>query len=230
MAKKSKATGGAKASEKSVTVVVNDLGLTASEASAAIAIKEAAPEQVKAVRAFKEIANKAKGYFWEMVAALREPVSLKGADGKPLPPMRLNAREITLMLLSEGMNKVRVSEVNTVVQLADDVFAKAKQLSLSKDDTLRLARGTATITGEGEEMGLVKLEKEPAEGATKAKTTAPEYHKANVQFRDAFHALMTDTKDALQPQADGIPYEWSGETTEGVSYEVRVFVSRKPTK
>lgn len=237
MANKKNAKGNAQKSPKSVTVVVNDFGLTAPEASAALVIKECAAEQVKAVRQFKDIANKAKGYFWDMVAALRLPVSLKGVDGKPLPPMRLNAREITLLLLSEGFNKVRVSEINTVAQLADDVFAKAQAMALSKDDTLRLARGTAAIAGEGDEAQLVKVEKEPAEGA-KAKATAPEYHKANPHFRDCFASMMGGQdvsvswlgKDALQPQADGIPYEWSGETSAGVSYEVRVFVSQKPTK
>jgi len=221
-------TKSAKDKKHSVAVVVNDYGLTASEAEQALRIQKSAPDQVAAITDFRESFNRTSGYFWKMVEKLREPVAVRGHEGKVLPPMRMNGREIGLLLQSMGFNKVRISEVNRVVEMADDVFDKARKLQLGKDDALAVARGTKAIVGEGEDAEVVAVEREPVEGSATA--TTPEYHKAHAAFREAFHALLVAEATTLKAQTDGVPYEFKGELDDGRAYDVRIFVDRKPTK
>lgn len=227
MAKSSKKPNATKPSAP--VVVVNHNGLTPQEAEAALRIQKSAPAQVEAIREFQTTFAKAKGYFWSMVDKLRQPVSVLGPDGKPLPAVRLNGREITLLLRSEGMVKTRVSEVKAICELDDDNYALALRGQISKEDALKVARGSAVLSltdGEEPQVEVKTVKREGAAAGTSSND--PKYHRASKAFISGVADLMNDVD--MKPQPDGLPYEFSGETADGRRYSVRVFVDQKPTK
>jgi len=224
MAKKTKVKAPAKP-----LVLTNELGLSELEMAASVAIAKAAPKVVETYKTFKAAQDQFVSRFWQFAHELRQPVALPSLDGKGfLAPMKLNGREITLLVRGLGEPASRASEFKAIAEMDEELYQKAVAMSLGRWDALKVARGTLEITeGEGGELELAPTaktkKKEPATA------TAAEYHKAPAPFREAVHALLESHLN-VKAHGDDVPYEFSGTTTDGREYQVRIFVDQAPQK
>jgi hypothetical protein len=210
-------------------VLVNNLGLSESEMAASVALAKAVPNVVKSYQEFKDAQGAFVSRFWRFVHELRQPVSLMAADGKtPLPPVKLNGREITLLVRGLGEPAPRASEFKVMAEMSEDLYQRAVALSLPRVDALKVARGTLEIQeGEDGESQLVPSAK--AKKVNPVTPTKAEYHKAPAEFRNEMQALIAKYSE-LKSFGDDVPYEFSGATSDGREYAVRIFIDQAPQK
>jgi len=88
------------------------------------------PHVVQAVKDVNNAESELKGKYVGLTDALRTPVE----------NMQLNAREMTLLLLSQDIRKQRVTELVRVATMPDEQYAAFKNGVLSFKATLQIAR------------------------------------------------------------------------------------------
>jgi len=213
-----------KAAPSKALELVTENGATAAELAAGVKIAEQLKEVSASWKDYKATEDNARVKFWTFVDNLRKPQVLAGPAG-PLPAHRLNEREVTLLMLGLGEVKQRATEYKTLVTMDDTAYAAARKLSLSKIDTLRLARGTIEVVEEKGELVVKDPKKEPVDRVTPNAT--PEYHKVPAKFKELFHELLVGDK-GVKPTDDDIPYEFNGMTADGREYMFRLFVDSVP--
>jgi len=235
MATKSKNTSAKVIKATPSLALVNEQGLTVTEATCGANLVKACPSIVAAFEEYRNAENTYSSRFWSLAESLRTPQSVPvltpKLDGtQTTVTQRLNGREVTLLLLSLGEVKQRVTEWKRVIEMDDETYLKCRVAGLSKVETLGVARGTLAIEGEGEEAEAVKVHKEPAEPA--AKVTEAKSHKFPKQCALLLHGVIEGDPDAIGPKAtdDEIPYELSGMTADGRVYKVICYVDSKPVK
>ena len=222
----------AKSKKKNVApktlALVNEQGLTQSELAAAVAIGQAAPAIVAAFADYRRAEGEFASRFWTLAETLRLPVAKVGPTGS-LPALRLNGREVSLLLLSLGEIKQRVTEWKKVVEMDDDTYQKCRLAGFSKVETLGVARGSLAIEGEGEDAEAVPVKKPDTE--TK-KPTKAKFHKLSKELAQLFHAIIQGDTDSPGVKAtnDNVPFELEGTLADGRVYALRLFVDSKPVK
>lgn len=207
-------------------LLVTESGLTQAELQASAIIAAQVPEMVAGFNAYRQAEGEFKARFWELAETLRKPVVLKGPSG-PLPEHRLNGREVTLLLLGLGEIKQRVTEWKRVVEMDDALFAKCRELALSKIDTLKLARGSAVLD---EKTGEVKGLTDGGKKTDPVTLKVASFHKLKKSIQELLHSMMAENPDAPEATDDDTPYELSGATADGRDYLIRIFVDSIPTK
>lgn len=221
-AKPAKAKAKSKARE---LTLVNDQGATVDELKAGTNLAKQLPEVAEKWREYKTTEDNLRLRFWAFIDNLREPKVLTGPAG-PMPAHRLNGREVTLLMLGLGEIKQRATEVKTLVEMDDAQFAAVRKLSLSKIEALKVARGSLEL--ETNEKGEPTGVKEPkAAGSPATPNANPTKHNAPKEFKEAIHELIQKT-DKLKATDDEVPYEFTGMTTDGRDYQVRIFVDSVP--
>lgn len=103
--------------KKDWQLVMQDTGLTESEARFALELQKKRPELVASYRAVKEAEGELKGKWIGLCEHLRKPQE----DGT-----MMNAREMSLLLRGLGEPRSRVSEIVRVVTVADPVWLEYK--------------------------------------------------------------------------------------------------------
>jgi len=211
-------------------VLRNDNGASEQDLKAGKEILQRKPGLKKAYDDYVSIATKANSKFWHLLDEFRKPV-----DGKS--GLALNGAEVTAAMLALGANKVRASEMKALCGLGIGEYEFVRANELSKEDALKIARGSVKLVAGPDGRLMLPA---PAEEATPAATTGagatqgaqaeppkpPQHHKAHADFIASFADLMALEK-APKATDDELPYEFAGETTDGRRYEVRIFVDTK---
>jgi len=203
-------------------------GLTQAELEASVQIQKQVPEMVDAFDTYKGAEGQFKKSFWELADALRKPVTLKASNGNELPTHRLNGREVTLLLLGLGEIKQRVTEWKRVIEMDDASYDHCRQLSLPKLDTLKIARGSAVLTDEGEVVPVGETTNEDGKKAGGKKEAS--YHKFQKAFVDILMQTFSEHAQAPKASNDDVPYELSLRTVDGRDILIHVFVDDVPVK
>jgi len=206
--------------------LVNENGLTVGEATLAKSLEQQCPKIAEAFKQYQQAEGEFRSRFWSLAEALRQPQVINGPSG-PRAAARLTGRQITVLLLSLGEIKQRVTEWKRVVEMDDETYEKCRLAGFSKVETLGIARGSLVITGEGEEAKAEKLASSASgeEGASEApsKPAEPTFHRIPKGVATIIHALITDNH-SLKATDDEIPYELKGKTSDGRNYQVTIFV------
>jgi len=209
-------------------VLKNDFGLTSAEMTAANNIASATPDVVKAHKAYRDAEGSFRSQFFELCEQLRKPISQLSGKGELMPAMRMNGREVTLLLLSLGEPKQRVTEFKRIVEMDESLFEKARTLNLTKVQTLAVARGSAEIQ-EGEE-GVEVVPTGRRDGKVKGTPTKAKFHKLPTALKTAIAAAIEGDAEnpGLKATNDEVPYELMFTTKDGRKVLFHVFVDQSP--
>jgi len=195
--------------------IVSATGLSEDQLKLAVALQEQCPAIVAAVREVSQFEAGLRDKYFALCTAIREtqiPV-VEGAT------RTLNRREVTLLLRSLGYTKQRVTEINRVVEVSDEVWQKFKQKELGFRAVLSIARAApeqeeqlTDVTPEGDQPGVAPV-------APKPKPKLP------VAVEDAIaHAIVEKgAKVKVTPGDDG--YEMTVKAF-GKTFLVRIFVDK----
>jgi len=224
----SKKNASAVAKAEKALALVNDVGLTQTEAAEANVLLQMFPGIKPAIKELREAEVTLKSRFWSFVEVLRLPVridSVAQKEGSIVVPARdrtLSGDEITLALLALGEPKQRVTEWRRIATMDAETYRKCRLGELSKIEALGVARGALLLEEKDGKIEAVK--KETEEKPDPAKPLKAKYHKMPKAIQTAILAAT----EPLRATDDEIPYELEIETADGREMLIRIFVDSKP--
>lgn len=154
-------------------------------------LQKKAPKIVKAVEDMSKAENALREKYFELCRSIRE-TSVEVVKGQAV--RTLNRKEVTLLLLSLGFKKQRVTEINRVVEVSDEIWKQYEAKTISFRATLQLARGS------GEEGDTPPVEGDTGPDAGKVQP------KLSKEVQTALAELMVENFDKLKSTKGKKPY------------------------
>jgi len=117
-------------------ITKNEFGLTVVQMEIAVKLQGACPAVVEAVKQVSEFEAGLKDKYFSLCRSIREarlPLEAGAVRG-------LNRSEVTLLLQSLGYTKQRITEINRVVEVPAEIWAKFETKEMGFRATLALAR------------------------------------------------------------------------------------------
>lgn len=205
----------------------NESGLSTSQLATANDLLSKCPELKKVAIEINELEYARAGKYWTLCAMIRN-TRLPVAAGAV---RMLNRREVSIMLLSLGYPKQRITEINRVVEVSQEMWDKMQAEKVAFASALKALRGTAEASvpaaasqelpreeGESDEdyAERVKVAKAKPINPKTANALPKKVQDALVKFLSAHAKSMPIHKDPYE-----LTYEFAGEKP--VRFQVRIF-------
>jgi len=177
------------------TIALVTEGLSETEVSLASDLHSKYPKIGIANQKLVEAGEKLKGRYFELLDSIRTP-----AEG-----VKLNGKEVSLILRSLGYNKVRVSEMRKVMEVSDDLWAQYRNNVIGFKPLLALARGKSTDNESGAEGGEVEGEGQ-GESTEKKEPKKAQTQPLPGQLESALCERLNEFADKVPPLGGGSYY------------------------
>jgi len=217
----------------------NEQGATAVELAEGKKIADKVPGIVAAFADYTDANNVAASKFWTFCDELRKPVGGVSAvppreeNGKQIPgiaevpAVKLNGREVTLLMLSLGQIKQRATEYKAIAEMPVKLYEFCRAKAVSKDLSLKAARGSAEVIEVGGEIKEIKAPEKKVK-TDPVKPVKAKFHKFPKGVQAAL--LLALEAPELKATNDEIPYETEVELADGREFKVIIFADSKPVK
>jgi len=197
---------------KAITLKTPDTGLTAPQLAQAKMLQEKCAPVVQAVLEANQLEAQLGDKYFAICRALRQKYKVVvNADERTL-----DRKEVSLLLQSLGYRKQRITEINKVVEVTDEIWKSYEARKLSFRGTLQLARGA------GEE-GSGEGEVDSPEGAGTGADAGKPQPKTPKAVQSELAELLVKHFDSLKSTKGKKPYVFTYETPNGDGNEEKKF-------
>lgn len=198
--------------------VVNENGLSEDQTKLAMDLQQRCPGIVAAVKEVSQFEAGLRDRYFALCTAIRE-TQLEVTQGAT---RTLNRREVTLLLRSLGYTKTRVSEINRVVEVSDEVWEQFKKKELGFRAVLSIARGKPEEAAEADQV----TDATPEGGAPGVAPVPPKPKpKLPVAVQDAIAHAIVEKAAKVKVTPDDNSYEFTV-AAHSKTFLVRIFVDK----